>query len=169
MNSFAKFKKFALRGNVIDMAVGFTVGAAFTTVVRSLVEDVLMPPIGVLFGDTDFSDFFFVLSDGAGAAPPYDTLAAATEAGAVTLNYGIFFNNVIAFLVVAVAIFAVVRAVTRVDEELDERFGEKEKPPQEPESKKCPYCRTVVDYRASRCPHCTSRLDERAPGAAAPS
>lgn len=162
MRIVSEFKKFALRGKVIDLAVGFTVGAAFTTVVKSIVDDILMPPLGLVLGESDFSDLFVVLKESETVSAPYATLQAAQDAGAVTLNYGVFINNTVAFLVVALAIFMVVRALNRVEEEMDEHFGEEEKKPEEPETKKCPFCRTVIAYRARRCPNCTSELGEAA-------
>ena len=161
MGLIADFKKFALRGNMVDLAIGFTVGAAFTTVVKSLVNDVIMPPIGLLTGNADFSDLFWVLDLPEGVSEPeggFQTLSGAQEAGAVTLNYGVFFNNCLALLIVALAMFLIIRAVNRLDEELDEAFGEK--PPEgEPTEKKCEFCRSTIPYRATRCPQCTSELN----------
>lgn len=153
------FKKFALRGNVVDMAVGFTVGAAFATIAKSLVDDILMPPIGLLIGNVDFSDRFWLLRGGAGSPPPYERLSEAREAGAVTINYGAFLNNVLAFLIIAVAVFLVVRGINRVDEKLEDRFGQQERAPEEPTDKKCRYCLSTIPYQAIRCPRCTSDLD----------
>ncbi|MCC9602538.1 large conductance mechanosensitive channel protein MscL [Stieleria sp. JC731] len=150
------FKKFALRGNMLDLAIGFTVGAAFTTVVKSLVSDVIMPPIGLVTGNADFSDLFIVLK---GEIPEggFATLADAQAAGAVTLNYGMFLNNCLSLLIVAVAMFIIIRAANRLDEELDERFGDPPAP-EEPSDKKCEFCRSTIPYRATRCPQCTSQL-----------
>lgn len=160
MSLIEDFKKFALRGNMIDLAIGFTVGAAFTTVVKSMVSDIIMPPIGWVTGNSDFSDLFWVLDVPTGASIPeggYTTLQAAQEAGAVTINYGTFFNNCLALLIVAIAMFTIFRVINRMDEQLDEAFGAK--PPEgEPTEKKCDYCRTTIAYRASRCPNCTSEL-----------
>lgn len=161
MSLIEDFKKFALRGNMVDLAIGFTVGAAFTTVIKSLVSDLIMPPIGLLTGNSDFSDQFWVLSLPEGTEEPstgFQTLEAAQEAGAVTLNYGQFFNNCLALFMVAVAMFVIIRLVNRMDEQLDEAFGDK--PPKgEPSEKKCDFCRTAIAYRATRCPHCTSELN----------
>lgn len=159
MSIISDFKKFASRGNLIDLAIGFTVGAAFSTVAKSLVNDLIMPPVGLITGNTDFADKFIILRRGIEKAPPYATLKDAQEAGAVTLNYGQFINSVMALLVVAVAMFIIIRLVNSVEEKLEEEFGE-EKPPEEPENKKCPHCRLTVPYRATRCGHCTSPLDE---------
>ncbi|TWT73201.1 Large-conductance mechanosensitive channel [Allorhodopirellula solitaria] len=153
-------KKFALRGNMLDLAIGFTVGAAFTTVVKSLVSDIIMPPIGLLTGNADLTDLFWVLHVPEGVEKPaggYLTLQAAQEAGAVTMNYGVFLNSCFALLIVALAMFLVIRMINRVDEQLDEAFGEP--PPQsEPADKKCDFCRSTIPFRATRCPHCTSEL-----------
>jgi large conductance mechanosensitive channel len=153
------FKKFALRGNVADMAIGFTVGAAFTTVVRSLVDDIIMPPIAWAMGGADFTDRFVVLKYGKEGDPPYRTLQEAEAAGAITLDYGQFVNAFIALLLVAIAMFVLIRVANRIDEELDERFAGETPPPEEPADKKCPYCRTAIPFRAVRCPNCTSQLE----------
>ncbi|QEF96317.1 Large-conductance mechanosensitive channel [Stieleria maiorica] len=160
MSLVEDFKKFALRGNMIDLAIGFTVGAAFTTVVKSMVSDIIMPPIGLLTGNADFSDLFLVLDVPEGVSEPengFQTLQAAQEAGAVTINYGQFFNNCLSLLIVAIAMFIIIRVVNRMDEKLDEAFGDKP-PEDEPKEKKCDFCRTTIAYRASRCPNCTSEL-----------
>ena len=161
MKIIEEFKKFALRGNMVDLAVGFTVGAAFTTVVKSIVDDIIMPPIGMLLGDVDFSDRFFVLELPDGKTMPeggFDTLEAATQFGAVTLNYGRFFNNCLSLLIIALAMFVIIRFINRLDEQLDEAFADPPKEPDEPADKKCEYCRTTIAFRAIRCPNCTSDL-----------
>ncbi len=145
-----EFKKFAMRGNVVDMAVGIIIGGAFGTIVKSLVADVIMPPIGLLLGGVDFSDFFVTLKEGT-TAGPYSTLAAAQEAGAVTISYGVFINAVISFLIVAFAVFLLIRAINRMQ-------AEEEKAPEEPTEKDCPYCFTSIAIKATRCPNCTSDL-----------
>jgi len=157
---FAEFQKFALRGNLVDLAIGFTVGAAFSTVARSLVDDLIMPPLGLLLGQTDFSDAFVLLKAGPGAAPPYASLEVARAAGATTLNYGRFLTNSLTLLLIALAMFLLVRTINRVSERLRDEFGRADEPvaPSEPETKKCAYCRQAVSFRASRCPHCTSFL-----------
>ncbi|QDT02038.1 Large-conductance mechanosensitive channel [Rubripirellula lacrimiformis] len=160
MPFLSDFKKFALRGNMLDLAIGFTVGAAFTTVVKSLVSDIIMPPIGLVTGNADFSDLFWVLDvpgDGAVPAGGFQTLKDAQDAGAVTVNYGQFFNACITLTIIALAMFIVIRVINRVDEELDERFGDPP-PRDEPTEKKCPFCRSTIAYRAVRCPQCTSEL-----------
>ncbi len=151
---FEEFKKFAMRGNVVDMAVGIIIGGAFGTIVKSLVSDVMMPPIGLLMGGVDFSDLFVTLKDGAQAGP-YATLAAAQEAGAVSINYGVFLNNVISFLIVAFAVFLLIRAINRLQEMGKD---EAEDAPAEPTTKECDFCATEIPIKATRCPHCTSEL-----------
>ncbi len=161
MNFINDFKKFALRGNMVDLAIGFTVGSAFTTVVKSLVNDIIMPPIGLVTGNADFRDLFWILDLPNGIEEPvggFQTLADAQAAGAVTINYGEFFNSCLALLIVALAMFMIILLVKRLDDQLDETFGEKP-PKSEPNEKKCQYCRTTIAYRASRCPNCTSQLE----------
>lgn len=145
-----EFKTFAMRGNVVDMAVGIIIGGAFGSIVSSLVNDVLMPPIGMLLGGVDFSELFLVLSDGT-AAGPYATLAAAKEAGAVTVNYGVFMNAIVSFLIVAFAVFMLVRSINQLKRK-------EEAPPAEPTTKDCPFCCTSIPIKATRCGHCTSNL-----------
>ena len=149
-----EFKAFVMRGNVMDLAVGVIIGAAFGAIVKSLVDDILMPPIGLATGGLDFSNLMVVLKDGAKAPPPYATPAAAHDAGAVTLNYGNFINNCLTFLIVALAIFVVVRAVNRL---------QRQPAPPTPDTKPCPYCTMTVSLLASRCPHCTSELTRALP------
>ncbi len=155
---FNEFKKFIMRGNFVDLAIGFTVGAAFTTVVKSAVNDLLMPPIGMALGSVEFEDSFWLLRDGDPAAP-YRTLEAAQEAGAVTVNYGVFVNNVISLLFVGLALFVIVRLVNRLDSAMDEVIDHEPVPEGEPAHKKCPYCRSQIAFRAVRCRECTSRLE----------
>jgi large conductance mechanosensitive channel len=140
-----EFRDFAMRGNVIDLAVGIIIGAAFGKIVTSLVNDVLMPPIGVLLGKVDFSNLFVSLS-----GEHYNSLADAKTAGAATLNYGIFINNIIDFVIVAFAVFLLVRQVNR--------FTAKPAPAAAPTTKECPYCISQVPLKATRCPQCTSDL-----------
>lgn len=154
-----EFKKFALRGNLVDMAIGFTVGAAFTTVAKSLVDDVIMPVVGLLIGRVDFEDFFLVLDAGEGTRP-FLTLEDAQAAGAVTLNYGVFINNCLALTIVALAMFFVIRWMNRLRDKVPDSSGKDDDAPAEPDDKKCDYCRTTIPYRATRCPACTSQLDE---------
>lgn len=146
-----EFKKFAVKGNVVDMAVGIIIGGAFGTIAKSLVDDVLMPPIGLLLGGVDFADLFVVIQEGTEAAAPYATLADAQAAGAVTINYGVFINNLVAFLIVAWAVFLLVKGMNRLQ-------AKEEAPPAEPSTKACPFCATDIPIPATRCPHCTSEL-----------
>lgn len=145
---FKEFKEFAMRGNVVDLAVGIIIGGAFGTIVKSLVDDVIMPPIGLALGNVDFADLFLLLKSGPKAAPPYATLAEAQQAGAVTINYGIFVNNVITFLIIAFAVFLLVRAINRL----------KPPAPLAATTRDCPYCRMPIPIGATRCPECTSEL-----------
>ena len=140
-----EFKEFAIKGNAIDMAVGIVIGAAFGKIVGSLVEDVIMPPIGALLNHVDFSNLFMAMNGGS-----YATVAAAKAAGAATLNYGIFLNTVINFLIVAFAVFLLVKQVNRW------RPAPAPAPP--PSTRECPYCLSSVPMKATRCPACTSEL-----------
>lgn len=148
---FEEFKKFVMRGNVLDLAVGVIVGGAFNAIVKSLVGDVIMPPIGLLLGRVDFSNLFIVLKAGE-VAGPYATLAAAQDASAVTINYGLFVNTLIAFLITAFAVFLIVRAVNQLRRK-------EEALPAEPTTVECPYCISTIPIKATRCPHCTSELE----------
>jgi len=139
-----EFKEFAIKGNVVDMAIGIMLGAAFNAIVNSFVKDVLMPPIGLLLGRVDFTNLFVTLS-----GEHYDTLVAAQEAGAATINYGIFINTIINFVIVAFVLFLVVRGVNRL---------RREPAPAAPTTKECPQCLSVIAIGAKRCPHCTSQL-----------
>ena len=141
-----EFKEFVMRGNVVDMAVGIIIGAAFGKIVSSLVSDILMPPIGLLLGNVDFSNLFVNLS-----GKSYATLAEAKAAGAATISYGIFINHIIDFTIVAFAIFVLVRQINRLKRQ-------PEAVPAEPTTKECPYCLSNISLKAIRCPHCTSEL-----------
>jgi large conductance mechanosensitive channel len=145
-----EFKKFAMRGNVVDMAVGIIIGGAFGTIVKSLVEDVLMPPIGLLLGGVDFSNLFIPLKGGA-TPGPNASLAAAQESGAVVISYGIFLNAVISFLIVAFAVFLLIKGINKLQRE-------KETEPEKPTTRDCPFCMTPISIKATRCPNCTSEL-----------
>lgn len=169
MSVTSEFRKFALRGNLLDMAIGFTVGAAFTATARSLVDDLIMPPIGLLLGRSDFSDLYLLLAPGEAAPPPYATAAEAQAAGAVTLDYGAFINTAIGFLLVALVMFMIIKAINRIDRQLEREAGAAETAPSEPDEKKCPYCLSTVPAKATRCPLCTSHLPGlQAPGAPPP-
>jgi large conductance mechanosensitive channel len=145
-----EFKEFVLRGSVVDMAVGIIIGAAFGTIVKSLVDDVIMPPIGLLLGGVDFANLFILLKAGSPAAP-YPSLADAQAAGAVTINYGVFINAVISFLIVAFVVFLLIRNINRLRRE-------EEAPPAEPTTKECPFCLSTIPIKATRCAHCTSEM-----------
>lgn len=147
---FKEFKEFAMKGNVLDMAVGIIIGGAFGLIIGSLVTDVIMPPIGLLLGNIDFANIFSVLKEGK-TPGPYATVAAAKAAGAVTINWGVFVNTIINFLIVAFAIFLLVKGVNKMRRE-------KSAPPAEPTTKDCPYCLSAISLKATRCPHCTSEL-----------
>ncbi len=142
-----EFKEFAMRGNVVDMAVGIIIGVAFGAIVQSLVADVIMPPIGLILGNVDFSNLFVVLKEGAAAAP-YASLAEAQKAGAVTINYGKFLNAVMSFVIVAFAVFMLIRAINQL----------KRKEEVAPTTKECPQCFSTIPIKAKRCPNCTSQL-----------
>jgi large conductance mechanosensitive channel len=146
---FKEFKEFAMRGNVLDMAVGIIIGTAFGTIIRSLVSDIIMPPIGLLLGKVDFTNLFTVLKFGTKAAP-YTSLADAQAVGAVTINYGMFINTIINFIIVAFAIFMIIRSVSKAKKP--------EAALAEPTTKDCPYCLVSIPIKATRCPHCTSEL-----------
>jgi large conductance mechanosensitive channel len=141
-----EFKEFAMKGNVLDMAVGIIIGGAFGKIISSLVSDILMPPIGKLMGGIDFSNIFINLSDGT-----FASLKAAKDAGAATINVGVFINAVIDFVIVAFAIFLLVRGVNRLRRE-------EAAPPPAPSTKDCPHCLSAVPLKATRCAHCTSEL-----------
>jgi large conductance mechanosensitive channel len=141
---FKEFKAFAMRGNVLDMAVGIIIGAAFGRIISSLVADIIMPPIGRLIGNVDFSGLFLNIS-----GTSYPTLAAAKAAAAATINYGVFLNTVLDFLIVALVIFMLVRQVNR---------WSKPAPAAAPTTKECPYCVSTIPLKATRCPNCTSEL-----------
>ena len=143
------FKAFIMRGNVLDLAVAVVIGAAFGGVVKSLVDDVIMPPLGIVMGKADFTNLFIVLLDGPKAASPYLALSDAKAAGAVTINYGLFLNSIIGFLIVALAVFALVRLANRMA---------LMPVPAAPNEKPCPFCATSIPIAAKRCPNCTSQL-----------
>ena len=150
MNMLKEFKEFAVKGNVVDMAVGIIIGAAFGTIVQSLVADIIMPPIGMLLGNVDFTNLFVVLKQGMPEGP-YATLADAAKSGAVTFRYGQFVNTLVNFTIVAFAIFIMVKQINRL------KKSEQALPPP-PSQKECPHCYTVISIKATRCPHCTSEL-----------
>jgi large conductance mechanosensitive channel len=138
-----EFKEFAMRGNVLDMAIGIIIGAAFGKIISSFVSDILMPPIGLVLGRVNFADLFINLSD-----KPVTTLAEAKAAGAATINYGVFFNTIIDFVIVAFVIFLLIRQINRLKRET----------PSAPTTRECPQCAMMIPIRAKRCPQCTSDL-----------
>jgi large conductance mechanosensitive channel len=146
---FDEFKKFAMRGNVMDLAVGVIIGAAFGKIVNSLVNDVLMPPIGLLAGNVDFSNKFIPLT---ASGKTFESLKAAKDAGVATLNYGVFINTVIEFLIVAFAVFILVKQMNRL------QTAPPPPPPGPPATKECPYCISTISLKATRCPNCTAEL-----------
>ena len=145
-----EFKEFALRGSVVDLAIGIVIGAAFGAIVKSLVDDIIMPPIGLLLGKVDFANMFAVLKGGT-APGPYPSLAAAKTAGAVTLNFGLFINTLINFVILAFVIFLMVKGVNQLRRP-------KPAPAVAPTTKDCPQCFTAIPIKATRCPNCTSEL-----------
>lgn len=147
-----EFKEFAMRGNVLDMAVGIIIGVAFGAIVKSLVDGVIMPPIGLLLGNVDFANLFLVLKDGPELAAPYASLIEAQTAGAVTVDYGVFVNNVVNFLIVAFAVFLLIRSMNRLKRK-------EEAPAPAPTNRECPFCLSAIPIRASRCPFCTSQVE----------
>ena len=143
------FKAFIMRGNVLDLAIAVIIGASFGAVVKSLVDDVIMPPLGLITGGADFNSHYLLLKAGSKAPPPYATIAAAKDAGAVTVNYGAFIGSIITFLIVALAVFMIVRIITRM---------QKKPIAAAPNTKVCAYCATAIPIPATRCPNCTSQL-----------
>ena len=148
-----EFKEFAVKGNALDMAVGVVVGGAFGAIVNSLVTDILMPPLGLLLGKTDFSNLFLILKKGS-VEGPFSTLAEAQKAGAVTFSYGLFLNRVISFLIVAFALFLILKVINRL-----RKPEEPVLPPPVTTEKSCPFCLSTIPLKARRCPHCTSHLE----------
>ncbi len=143
---FKEFREFAMKGNVVDMAVGIIIGAAFGKIVTSLVNDIIMPPIGLLLGKVDFSSLFVTLSEGS-----FASLAEAKAAGAATINYGLFLNTILDFVIVAFAIFLVIRQMNKMRKQ-------PEPAPAVPTTKECPFCLSAIPIKATRCPHCTSEV-----------
>jgi large conductance mechanosensitive channel len=146
-----EFKEFAMRGNMVDMAVGIIIGAAFGAIIKSLVADVIMPPIGMLLGNVDFSNIFLVLKEGTAPAP-YASLAAAKEVGAIVVSWGVFINTLINFVIIAFVLFLVIRSMNKMKKK------EEEAPAPEPTTKECPECFSEIPIKATRCGHCTTSL-----------
>ena len=151
-----EFKKFIMRGNILDMSVGIIIGASFGKIADSLVNDILMPPIGLLLKGIDFSNIFLVIKKGLENEGPYRSLEAAKSAGAVVISFGVFINTLITFLITAIAVFLVIKAFNK----MEKSFVKKEKEEKEVSEKTCPYCFSTINIKASKCPNCTSSLDK---------
>jgi large conductance mechanosensitive channel len=145
-----EFKEFAMKGNMVDMAIGIIIGAAFGAIIKSLVADVIMPPIGVLLGNVDFANIFMIIKEGA-TAGPYTTLDAAKEAGAVVISWGVFINTLINFIIIAFVLFLVIRNMNKMKKK-------EEAAPAEPTDKDCPFCLSKIPIKAARCGHCTQEV-----------
>ncbi len=154
---FKEFKKFIMRGNMIDLAVGMIIGAAFNNIVSSLVNDIFMPIIGALVGNTDFSNMYVILGNRPAGLKEDATLEAAQAAGAATLNYGKFITAIINFLLMALVVFFIVKAFNKLAES-GKKLGKKEEKKADPTTKVCPFCQSEISIKATRCPHCTSEL-----------
>lgn len=150
MTIVKEFREFIARGNVVDMAVGIAVGTAFAAIAKSLVNDLVMPVVGLVVSGDEFKDLFLVLRPGTATPPPYPTLASAQAAGAVTINYGLFINSIVTFLIIAAAVFMLVKTINTL--------RRKQEAAPAPSEKQCPYCRLKVPLDATRCGHCTSEL-----------
>jgi large conductance mechanosensitive channel len=152
--NFEEFKTFAIRGNVIDMAVGIIIGAAFGKIVDSMVKDIIMPPMGWLMGKVDFTNLYLTLPDLNGEITHYPSLEAAQSAGAVTINYGMFINTLISFILVAFSVFLMIKLINKLRAGVETNCKKEE----EETTKICPKCFSTIDKRATRCPHCTSEI-----------
>jgi len=155
---FAEFRDFITRGNVVDLAVGIIIGAAFSAVVNSIVNNLLMPPLGFLIGEVDFQDLFIVLKQGESPLPSSATLQMAKDVGAVTLNYGLFLTDLISFLLLALGVFLIVKGMNTIEKKV-KKPAEEEAAPTE---KECPFCQKSIPVKATRCPYCTSHLEMEA-------
>jgi large conductance mechanosensitive channel len=147
-----EFKEFIMRGNALDLAIGIIIGAAFGAIVNSLVKDIIMPPIGLALGRVDFTNLFWTISSGETNPGPYATLSDAQAAGAVTFNYGVFINTLVSFIIIAFAVFLVVKGINHL------RRATEKKKEAVPTTKDCPYCASTIPIKATRCPNCTSQL-----------
>jgi large conductance mechanosensitive channel len=150
-----EFKEFITRGSALDLAIGIIIGAAFGAIVNSLVRDIIMPPIGLALGKVDFANLFWVISSGEANPGPYATLADAQAAGAVTFNYGIFINTLVSFIIIAFAVFLIVKGINKLRRAAEKK---KEAAPAAPTTKECPFCTSTIPIKATRCPQCTSQL-----------
>lgn len=156
---FKEFKKFIMRGNMLDLAVGMIIGTAFNAIVTSLVNDMFMPLIGWIVGDTDFSNLYCILGHYDGVKP--ETLAAAKELGLATFNYGNFITAIIHFLLMAIVVFLIVKGMNKLSEQGGKLKKKQPEKPAEPTTKICPFCQSEISIKATRCPHCTSELNEK--------
>ena len=154
---FTEFKDFISRGSAIDLAIGIIIGGAFSAVVNSIVDNLLMPPLGLLLGNVDFQDLFILLRQGEQALPSNPTLEMAKEVGAVTFNYGQFLTDLLSFIILGFGVFLIVKAINKLRAVTD---AEEDQEPQEPTEKDCPYCKISIPVNATRCPFCTSQLTE---------
>lgn len=150
-----EFKTFAMRGNVIDMAIGIIIGAAFGKIVDSMVKDIVMPPLGWLMGKADFSNLYITLPDSTGTIQHFNSLEAAQAAGVVTINYGLFINTLISFLIVTFAVFVLVKAINTLKSKMEKDTKQDE----EATTKACPRCFSIIDIKATKCPHCTADIE----------
>ncbi len=157
-NLIQEFRDFITRGNAIDLAIGIIIGSAFSAVVNSIVDNLLMPPFGLILGNVDFQDLYILLREGEQALPPNATLQMAKEVGAVTFNYGQFITDLISFLLLGLGVFLIVRGINKLNA-LKEKMIDEEKATAEKTEKECPYCRKRIPIQASRCPYCTSQLE----------
>lgn len=157
-NLIQEFRDFITRGNAIDLAIGIIIGSAFSAVVNSIVDNLLMPPFGLILGNVDFQDLYILLREGEQALPPNATLQMAKEVGAVTFNYGQFITDLISFLLLGLGVFLIVRGINKLNA-LKEKMIDEEKATAEETEKECPYCRKRIPIQASRCPYCTSQLE----------
>lgn len=156
---FKDFRDFITRGNVIDLAIGIIIGSAFSNVVNSIVDNLMMPPFGLLLGNADFQDLFIVLKQGTEPLPSAATLEMATELGAVTFNYGQFITDLISFLILGFGVFLIIRGIQTLEKKVVALKEKDEKEKQPPTEKECQYCKETINFKATRCPHCTSQLD----------
>ena len=151
------FKDFISQGNVVDLAIGIIIGSAFSTIVNSVVENLLMPPLGLLLGNVDFTDLYIVLKQGEQKLPPGTALQMARDAGAVTFNYGQFLTDLVSFLILALGVFFIVKGINSLQENIKKPEAAEGEAPTE---KECPFCQKVIPINASRCPYCTSHLED---------
>ncbi len=152
-----EFRKFIMRGNVLDMAVGIIIGSSFTSIVNSFVQDILMPPIGLLLSGIDFSDIFIVIKKGVENAGPYNSIEAAKNAGAIVISVGVFLNTIISFLITAMSIFIIIKILNKMQEKIIQKDEDKDK---SKTNKICPYCCSSININAVKCPNCTSDLTD---------